>query len=382
VKKIFGIVLALALVLSMSVMAAPVSAAHDIEVDVDNPLVSPPLPANPITATYVINFTMMQPLDTAASIGVPGEYIDITFPATTDLAWVGNLTPCDIIVVGPNSAPGKASYRLSNGDLTFLVLGTTLRIYLTGTGTGLAPGNLVAGDVGVTIECVGNPREQCNHTLWVGTTQETAAESPEYNIFAFMISLVKGWNLISLPVIPEDSDITVVLADLIARADEACLPPFTFKVYYYDCSTWYAYNNGSYASLDEMTECHAYWINVSEDIDFYVKGEYYPAPPGPPLKKCYHECWNMVGFTSDVVRDPFTSGAGMCSMLSAYFASISPPTAVIYILRWDTGLQTWGSVFNLPAVAVAPNANCLVPGEGYWVSFSADACFAVPPPGV
>ena len=362
-KKIFGIALALALVLSMGVMATPVAAGTIVCAGVTQ--------TNPLTggaSDYTINFTTQEPV-------AAGEYIDVTFPPTTVLAAGGTAT------VEGRTTP--AGFWVSNvvGIVAADIFGTTLRITV--------PVDVIAGSVGVVITDVVTNGLQCTQTLCVGTTAETCEDCPTYEIYAYRIDLVAGWNLISLPVIPDDPDIEVVLADLIA-GPAVCCTDFEFKVYYYDCTTWYAYNNGSYASLTTINECKAYWIWVSENISFYVKGSYYPAPPGPPLKKCYHECWNMVGFTSDVTREPFTNNVGAppaCDQphdLSPYFGSLAPPATIIYVLRWDTGLQTWGAVIQWTALpdAAAPNSNCLTPGEGYWVAFSADACFAPPPPGV
>jgi len=358
VKKIFGIALALALVLSMGVMATPVAAQGTITcqgVTLTNPLTGQ-------LSDYVINFTTQEPV-------AVGEYIDVTFPPTTTLALIGT---SDVLVQGYDAAAVYQSYTVSGANLAAAIFGTTLRITLL-------TGNLVAGAIGVVITDIVTNGVQCSQTLCVGTTAETCEDCPPYNIFLVKCELRAGWNLISLPCIPDDPDIRVVLANLIARAQDCCQPTFTFKVYYYDCTTWYAFNNGSYASLTQMTECRGYWIWVSEDISFYLKCEYYPEPPGPPLKKCYHECWNMVGFTSNVPREPFDNTGAACAVgLSAYMDGLSPPDTVIYILGWDAGLQDWYAVVQAPAVGV----NCLVPCQGYWMAFSQDACFAPPPPGV
>ena len=229
----------------------------------------------------------------------------------------------------------------------------------------------------------------CHQTLTVGTSQETATTSPPYPIYLFEIDLNPGWNLISLPGIPENTAIEVVLEDLLPPT---CDGVHGFEVWYYDCGSWWVFCSeiSDYQTLTTMDECKAYWIYLegTATASFRVKGSWYPAPPGPPLKKCYHECWNMVGFTSDVNREPFVqeAGAGIpaCDVagLAPYFGSLAPPNTVIYILGYDGG---WFAVEQYPPggpPAVAPNRNCLEVGMGYWVAFSADACFAPPPPGI
>jgi hypothetical protein len=360
VKKILGIVLALALVLTMGlVTAAPVGAGlQPIVVTMD-------VAVTGAEAIYSIIFTPDVALD-----GIV-DTIDITLPFGTTLG--GAFAAADVYV-GPVGGPycNPAAITVTPGPL-----GTTISFVACVACPANVPVEVVLGSapktgVLATSHQVWNP-DPCEHTLRLGTSWETAQESTPYLIYMIKICLTKGWNLISLPGIPEDPDIEVVLQDLIIFQTYED-PTFVFKVYYYDCATWYAFNNGAYASLTEMTECKAYWIWVNKAICFHVHGTFYPPPPGPPLKKCYHECWNMVGFTSDVPREPFVNTGAACGVgLSAYIESLAPSGTVIYILGWDATVQDWDPVVQ--------GTDCLVPGQGYWMSFSMDACFTPPPPG-
>jgi len=334
--------LALALLLSMAVMASPVGAAiSNVTVTVTNPL-------GGAVGDYTVSFVMQQPLDSAVFVPPLGEYIDIGFPAGTDLTGITEIT-----VVGTDSIAAAVTYTLTGGDLGMWTVGNTLRIYLTGL---VAPGDLAAGAVTVTVEDVGHP-EPCYHTLTVGTSQETAVTSPQYKIYLFEVTLVPGWNLISLPGIPENTDIEVVLADLLPPT---CVPGHDFQVWYWDCGQWYVYCYDTvYETLTTMDECKSYWIYIDRAASFKVKGVWYPPPPGPPLKKCYHECWNMVGFTSPTPMVP-----------DDYMATMAPAGAAFYVMTYVGG--AW-QVLDM----ALDNMN---PGQGYWVAFSLDACFAPPPP--
>ena len=305
----------------MTVMATPVGAAiSDVKVTVTNPIAATP-------SAYTITFKMQQPVDPAF-----GDFIDVVFPTGTGL---GALVAGDVLVNGAAEP--------------FVVIGAdTLRI----SPAVLVPAGTVTVVVGV-VNLVVNP-PPCYHTLLVGTSQETTVESAQYKIYLFDIGLLVGWNLISLPGIPEDPAIEEVLADLITKA--AADPTFTFTVWYYDCGTWYVYNNGDYATLTEMHDGASYWIEVSAAATFKVKGVWYPEPPGPPLKYCYHECWNMVGFTDNAA-----------STVAIYTAALAPAGAIFYWMGWNAATQTWTVS---PALAV---------GQGYWMAFGVNACFAPPP---
>jgi len=336
VKKVFRIVLALAVVLGLSLAAMPVGA----ELAPPTVVVSDDIAG--AVADYTITFHNPQILT-----GDDGDYIDVHFPVGTDITGIGVVTvtvlPALVISVTP---------QVDNNNIRLV----------------LDAGEIIekCDYVVIVVPGVTNPAP-CYHVLQLGTSNQPMVESAPYKIYLIKLTLSKGWNLISLPGIPEDSAITVVLADLILKA-ATDLIPFTFKVYSYDSGTWYAFNNGSYASLTTMTECRAYWIWVSAAVTFKVKGIWYPLPPGPPLKKCYSECWNMVGFTSNVDRDPFVT----VGLVGGYMETLTPPGSVFYIMGWDATNQVWDPILT---------PDMLIVGQGYWMSFIADACFAPPPPG-
>jgi len=334
VKKVFGIVLALALVLSMSVMAAPAGAAiSNVTVTQTNPIAA-------TLSTYNISFVTQEPVDI-------NDVIDITFPVGTNISNV----PAAVVTVGGIDrltnlpASGVCGYVLYPAPPG--VNSNSIRI--TVAGFDYNPGPMW---VEITLVRNGAP---CHQTLTLGTTAETAVQSASYPIYLFNISLSPGWNLISLPGIPESTDIEVVLAGLMPAACE----PHDFQVWYYDCGQWYVYcYDTEFETLTEMDECRAYWIYIDHAASFMVKGTWYQAPPDPPYKKkCYHECWNLVGFTSANLSKNFTT----------YTASLVPAGSIIYWYGWNAATQTW---------EICPAK--LSQGKGYWMAFMADACF-VPP---
>jgi hypothetical protein len=159
VKKLFSIVLALALMLSMTMVATPASAAiSNVEVTVTNPI-------GGAVGDYTISFTMQQPLDFWSA-----NYIDIGFPVGTGF---GTIT--EVTVTGTDSAlvTPKTYTWILGADLIVVPLGNTLRISFTGTGAAPAPWDLIAGTVTILIEDVTHPGPG-SYCLCVGTSQESA----------------------------------------------------------------------------------------------------------------------------------------------------------------------------------------------------------------
>jgi hypothetical protein len=173
------------------------------------------------------------------------------------------------------------------------------------------------------------------------------------------VSLVGGWNFISLPVVPFDTSIESVLASL-------AFPYDLISVWYYDrCEDeWLVYGNGNttFKTLTTMEAGKAYWVRMrypeEQHSDPSVSGSYphalwvfgTKAPMPPDLPSSYDVCegWNMVGFRSVEAMAP-----------EDYLGNFSPSEyGAIY--AWDPYLQNW-----------ITNPNKLVPGYGYWIPFSA-----------
>ncbi len=162
------------------------------------------------------------------------------------------------------------------------------------------------------------------------------------------IELVEGWNLISLPLIPEDSSIEVILADILDNVN---------IVYGYEADAWSTYLPAvpDFATLTDIEDGKGYWIEMTADDTLTVYGSDLPAPPQVPPVYNVYEGWNLIGFKSriDMAHETY---------LSTIPEDIQPNT-VIY--GWDATSQTYDSViigFNDPPVNTE-----LTSGEGYWL---------------
>jgi len=161
---------------------------------------------------------------------------------------------------------------------------------------------------------------------------------------SFKMGLSQGWNLISLPIVPDDDAIAMVLKDILEDVISVW--------YYHPQEDWQVYRPGGPSDLWKMKDGQAYWINMNKKADLTVVGHQDVAPPGeapPPPPPAYNvvKGWNMVGFRSMVEMNA-----------DDYLKN----TDYVRILGFDRD-RGW---FNVGPGKVEK----LEPGLGYWVAFS------------
>jgi hypothetical protein len=156
------------------------------------------------------------------------------------------------------------------------------------------------------------------------------------------VTLIEGWNLISLPLIPLDSSINAVLAGITNDV----------KSVWYWSGRWYSFVPGGPSDLTSMRDGKAYWINMNAAQNLTVAGR--EMPEGAQLPPTYDVVagWNMVGFKSipwnanNVTAEDYLVG-----------------TEYVRIYGYENG--TW---FFIPGPPY--NSPKLKPGLGYWVAFT------------
>lgn len=243
-----------------------------------------------VTATYV-------DADGETVTGADGATYTVTFSTVPEDGVT--LDPADGVVV-PGS--GVATTTLTT------TLGTGETITVTAAGIGLADSEVITVAV-----------ETCS------------------------ITLVPGWNLISLPFVPTSSVITDVLAELIA--DETA-----DQVRSYQQGLWYNWaSTGPAGNLTSMEDGLGYWIQMNADDDLLVSGLEIPAPPAGPKSYDVYVGWNIIGFKSltEIAAD-------------VYLDELSELMQAMY------GYDAANGVYTI----VTP-ATLLVPGQGYWLAVSA-----------
>jgi hypothetical protein len=154
------------------------------------------------------------------------------------------------------------------------------------------------------------------------------------------ITLIEGWNLISLPLIPLDSAINAVVAGILDNV---------ISVWHYDAAAkrWYSFAPGASSDLTSMRDGKAYWINMKAAETLNLAGT--QMPKGTQLPPAYDVVvgWNMVGFKSTV------------SNVTA--ADYLEGTEYVRIYFFKNG--TWDLI-------PAPYSEFMEPGLGYWLAFT------------
>ena len=158
-----------------------------------------------------------------------------------------------------------------------------------------------------------------------------------------MIDLVKGWNLISLPLIPTDPSIATVLAGADVTVN---------KVAYYTGGpegSWQLYSP-PIISLTQMKDGKGYWIDVSANGTLTATGVQLALPGQVPPTYDIVAGWNLIGFTSTV-------GANAGNYLGpAVVATVEA------MYRYDASVGYYKGVL--------PTEDLIV-GSGYWLAVNA-----------
>jgi hypothetical protein len=201
-----------------------------------------------------------------------------------------------------------------------------------------------------TVQCTGDgfsritvtPSGKVDATTIPAAALTPATATIEQGVFQKeSVTLVEGWNLISLPLIPLDSAINVVIAGIMDDLK---------SVWHWDAAAqrWYSFAPGAPSDLTSMRDGKAYWVNMEAAQTLNLAGT--EMPEGTQLPPAYDVVadWNMVGFKS-------TNNATAADYLNG--------TEYVRIYGYKNG--TW---FLIPG----PNYDTpqMEPGLGYWVAFT------------
>jgi hypothetical protein len=190
----------------------------------------------------------------------------------------------------------------------------------------------------------GNDKE----SLPSGSFAITAAANP---VQTGSVTLRAGWNLMSLPLIPTNTDIANILASV--------MPNVISVQYYQDATTGFIdYTPGAEGNtLTTMVDGKAYWIKM------YAGGPYTltfqgrksntglgPCTPTyPSSSTTFPIGWAMVGFKSSVNQTKEVYLEGICGTDYSTVSGYDPTTTDLW---FDLGCT-----------------DNMTPGKGYWVKF-------------
>jgi hypothetical protein len=165
------------------------------------------------------------------------------------------------------------------------------------------------------------------------------------------ISLVSdkgGWNLISLPIVPNDTDISTVLGD--AEDDIDVVWTYDPDNINADDSGWLVYNGDSETSnLDKMTAGYGYWMSVTSDTNISGSGGLLTAGPTTPPSRNLINGWNLIGYYQIPGEDSSTKEEAFSSIGTA---------GVDYTSLW--GFDNDNGGFE--------SVDTINPGDAFWIS--------------
>ncbi|MBC7223649.1 MAG: S8 family serine peptidase, partial [Anaerolineae bacterium] len=188
---------------------------------------------------------------------------------------------------------------------------------------------------------------------------EPAAPWREVNLAAqsrrtLQWALRQGWNLVALPVQPDDPRPEAVLG---AALEQVRL------VLTYDCEggarTFYPDLPAGLNTLQALDAWHGYWIQVSGPVTVAVAGR--PVPPEAPLFLC--RGWNLVPYLGDA---PLEVESALANLGAA----------------WDVvlGYEGQGLSYYRHLPPQVNTLQVLRPLHGYWLHVREAAILVYPPP--
>ena len=168
------------------------------------------------------------------------------------------------------------------------------------------------------------------------------------------IDLLAGWNLISLPLIPDAPAIEDVLADLIARGSVKQVVGWVHEDGALVQKIW---ERGPLQTLAELDPEFGYWVEMFAEDEVYFDGSPMPAPPQAPPSYVVYAGWNLIGFKSEINMGAglYLGEAGAGNMRAMY--------------GWDE--------LNSRYTPITIEDD-LLPGDGYWLAVSTNATIYPP----
>ena len=160
-----------------------------------------------------------------------------------------------------------------------------------------------------------------------------------------LILLQAGWNLVSLPTLPDNPSMPSVLQSVISKVSIVWTYLATSK-------TWSFYKPGPPASgtLKAMRDGAGYWILMTSGGVWNVTGTVIPVGASLPPTYQLTAGWNLVGFKSE----PWVGG----EKVSQYLASLTGSYDANSVWIYDSASGTW---------VRAPSSMWLEPGQAFWI---------------
>jgi len=152
-----------------------------------------------------------------------------------------------------------------------------------------------------------------------------------------VLHLVKGWNLISFNVQPQNVNITDILSPI--EGKYVVVRGFKQGAKTYDPEL------PEFSDLDEMKPPFGYWIKTTEDVDLSISGP--PIPPNTPIQ--LDQGWNLIGYLPEEGKSVSEALGGIMDQL-------------IVARGFEQGAKTYD-----PQLPDFSDLEEMKPGFGYWI---------------
>lgn len=171
------------------------------------------------------------------------------------------------------------------------------------------------------------------------------------------IDLLAGWNLFSLPLIPNDTSIEVLLADLVASDSVAQVVAWPYDV---DLGriVEMRWNGVQLTDITDLEDGPGYWIQMTKPGVLEFDGVPVVGPGQAPHAYDVYAGWNLIGFKSQQTTMDAETYLG---------ADVSASMRMMYEYDADTGFYS--------QVALETK---LKPGSGYWLALSTNGTIYPP----
>ena len=299
-------------------------------------------------------------LVTATDFAGNSDSANITLIVSSDTTAPVISSPAITYLYGLTSAPPGGTVTISANVTEAVGMGTVTAACtaLVGTPVSLTQGVGDVWSVTATVASVASG----NYTITiaavdaksnVATPDATLTLTVAAAVTGCEITLEEGWNLISLPLIPDDSDITVVISvTTLASANVTSVG----IIRGYDPATGtfpsYTPETGS-GDLTEMVDGVGYWVFMEEADTLTTTGRQWPVPPAVPPTYDVVVGWNLIGFKSTGNSIDYAVGPPE----TGYLLNI----AGTYPVLWSYDAVT-GQYSNVKDVADGMEV-----GHGFWI---------------
>ena len=213
-----------------------------------------------------------------------------------------------------------------------------------------------------------NQKTKNGHKIIINAVNNESSLNFYFNIkiYSWIIPLEEGWNLISIPLVPEeDNSIENVILDQLGDEGQDVLPGGTeYVVYSYqydgESSDWLKSRASGYGDLDTVMPGYAYWIKVTDDAvlkGMGVKSDILGSPT--PEIKVPTNTWTMIG-RYGIIGD----GTNIYVPDSRVHGALGKFPALSSIMR---GEENKLSTYGLDSEKNFIEINKLYNNEGYWL---------------